>query len=146
MTFLMPLGRFDVKGEHLECREIRVLEIRQPGGALLREPTNHISGEDQEPGPGHQRQHGVRRQPGCHSEAFDRLEEKRERGDEHRRSDRKAPPAKETRKDHRQIVEAEKGEFLVDEAVDHQQGSNEQQHEDALEILQQESLHEVPFG
>ena len=136
MTLLIALGRLDVEGEDFERREIRVLQVGETRRALLGESSDHISRQNQESAPRDQCQHRVLGQAGIHSQTARRLEEEDERRDEQSGDHGEPAAAIETSENDRQIVEAEKRKLLVDQGIDDQQRSDQQQHQQALEVFQ----------
>src|SRR4051812_44019488 len=68
----------------------------------------------------------------------ERLEEGNENDDENRRPDSTSPAQIEAGGDDGQIVEVEKRDLLVDEPVNGEHRPDEQQHEDELEVLEDE--------
>src|SRR6266545_6447870 len=109
-------------------------------GRLLGEPAHHIAGENQEAAPRDEEQHRVLRQARLHADPLRRLKEEDERGDEQAGNHRKAGAAIEARQDDRQIIEAEKRKLLLDQLIDDEQGCDQQQDEDALEVAEEELL------
>src|SRR5262249_24489380 len=131
VSAVLPLGGLEVEGEQLEHRHVRALEVLQARAALIGEGADYVAGEDEESTPGDEREeecriHPARRDGGVAVESNDGLEEGDESDDEHRRPDRAAPSEIEAGGDDRQMVEAQKGDLLVDEPVDHQHRADEE--------------------
>ena len=138
VAFLIALGRLDVESEDFERREIRVLQVAETCRALLGESSDHISRQNQEAAPRDQCQHRVLGQAGIHSQTARRLEEEDECRDEQTGDHGKPPATIEAGEDDRQIIEAEKRDLLLDQGIDDEQRGDEQEDEDALEVLQHE--------
>ncbi len=81
-TRLMSVRRLDVEGQHLECREIGILQVREPGRALFSESSHDIAGENQKAAPRDQQHERILCQPGVHAQPLGRLKEEDEGRDE----------------------------------------------------------------
>src|SRR5882762_1148875 len=140
VPLLVPLAGLDVESEYLEGGEVRVLQICQARGALLRQATHHVTCEDQESRPRDEGQQGALAEPCFHPQPLEHLEEEHQCNDEHTGEHREPAPAEESRENDGQIIEAEERELLVDQVVDAEQRGDEQENEDPLEVLEEELL------
>ncbi len=153
VPLLVPLGGFDVIGQKLECREIRVLHLGETHRPLLGEAAHHVARKDEEAGPRYQREQRVGVESGQHVQTHEVLVVEDERHHEYARHDREASAAVEAGEHHRQIVEAQEGELLVHEGVNRRHREHQKQYEDPLEVAEEEQLgalqgtrlsHEIP--
>src|SRR3954468_2689272 len=139
---VVALAGLEMKGHQLEHRDVRALEVLESRAPLIGQRADHIAGEDEETRPGNHREEMPRADPSLDGSGAvqpdEGLEEGNENDDEDRRPDSTPPAQIEAGGNDGQIVEVEKRDLLVDEPVDGEHRPNEQQHENELEVLEDE--------
>ena len=142
----VPPAGLEMIREDLEHSYIHILQLGDPRVALFGEPTDDVSGEHEKATPKDEPDHCGLQQPRGALESNHGLKERHQGDDQHCGIHTAAPAEVEAGHDHREIIEVEESDLRIDVPMDQHERRDEHDHEQSLEIVDDEPLGPVQSG